>query len=274
MGMKKKNRVRPENGDGRGAGVWKRIETIACVWYAATADRAAAAAHCTGPGGRRGSADGQPCRKDWSVGVVTGCRDDCVGRPSAAQRRDGQLRLGMPNGRPYARGVRRRPHRYHHHHHHHRQQLQRDGRRAAAAVAPFAATAAVVVPVARGLRRADDGCETRGRVCAARRPEPTAADPSRRRQWTRLFGRRYRQTDGARGPRHLVCIYSDAVALPARTTPAHAPRTTRSRYRSPPPPHGSVHSSAPLRAVVIPALAAIAYVRATLVVRPPARSNR
>lgn len=130
---------------------------------------------------------------------------------------------------------------------------------------------AVVVPVARGLRRADDGCETRGRVCAARRPEPTAADPSRRRQWTRLFGRRYRQTDGARGPRHLVCIYSDAVALPARTTPAHAPRTTRSRYRS--PPHGSVHSSAPLRAVVIPALAAIAHVRATLVVRPPARTD-
>lgn len=232
MRMKKnKNRVRPENGDGRGAGVWKRVETIACVWYAATADRTAAAAVCTGAGGRRGSADGQPCRKDWSVGVVTGCRDDCVGRPSVVQRRDGQLRLGMPNGRPC--GVRRRPHRHQHYHHQHRQQLQRDGRAAAAAaVAPFAATAAVVVPVARGLRRADDGCETRGRVCAARRPEPTAADPSRRRQWTRLFGRRYRQTDGARGPRHLVCIYSDAVALPARTTPAHAPRTTRSRYRS------------------------------------------
>lgn len=25
-----------------------------------------------------GSSDGQPCRKDWSVGVVTGCRDDCI----------------------------------------------------------------------------------------------------------------------------------------------------------------------------------------------------
>lgn len=72
------------------------------------------------------------------------------------------------------------------------------------------------------------GVDQRSRVRGPRRPEPTGADPSRRRQWTRLFGRRYRQTDGARGPRRLVCIYSDAVILlPVARTPAHAPRTLR-----------------------------------------------
>lgn len=201
------------------------------------------------------SADGQPCRKDWSVGVVTGCRgndsgESRVGGCGPGDRRTARRRRGCPT---------------------------------VSAAAPTSFTLLVA-----------GGVSTAGRVCAARRrrPRTTSADPSRRRQWTaarrRLFGRRYRQTDdGARGPRRLVRIYSDAVTWSARTrtataTTGHrtAPRrpatkttTAARRARRTRPPAQSTAARrrrrcccsrlAP-RVVIIPALAAIVYVRATL----------
>lgn len=64
-----------ENGDGDvcGKGLKRRVRPAVAV--------------VVGNGG--GSADGQPCRKDWSVGVVTGCRDDRITRapPRGARRR-------------------------------------------------------------------------------------------------------------------------------------------------------------------------------------------
>lgn len=106
------------------------------------------------------------------------------------------------------------------------------------------------------------------------RPETNRADGGW--QWTRLFGPALptRRRRGAVSPRRLVRVYSDAVTLPARTRTAPSLARRRRRRRSVHStrrrralfsPARATHTRAPV-VIVIPALAAIAYVRATLVV--------